>query len=87
MMSVAVKRSGEEEGLLLAKGALEAVLPLCTSIQTPDGVSALSDEERNALLEQNVGRAGQALRVLAFAYKEQPADAPDGRGGADVPPH
>ena len=76
MMSVAVKRSGEEEGLLLAKGALEAVLPLCTSIRTPDGVSALSDEKRNALLEQNVGLAGQALRVLAFAYKEQPADAP-----------
>ena len=76
MMSVAVKRSGEDEGLLLTKGTLEAVLPLCTSIRTPDGVSALSDEERNALFEQNVGLAGQALRVLAFAYKEQPADAP-----------
>ena len=62
MMSVAVERSGEDEGLLLTKGALEAVLPLCTSIRTPDGVSALSDEERNALLEQNVGLAGQALR-------------------------
>ena len=85
MMSVAVKRSGdehsgeekdEEGGLLLTKGALEAVLPLCTSIRTPNGVSPLSDEERNALLEQNVGLAGQALRVLAFAYREQPADAP-----------
>ena len=76
MMSVAVQRSGEDEGLLLTKGALEAVLPLCTSIRTPDGVSPLSDAERSALLEQNVGLAGQALRVLAFAYKEQPADAP-----------
>ncbi len=85
MMSVAVKRSGdehsgeekdEEGGLLLTKGALEAVLPLCTSIRTPNGVSPLSDEERNALLEQNVGLAGQALRVLAFAYREQPAAAP-----------
>ena len=62
MMSVAVKRSGEDEGLLLTKGTLEAVLPLCTSIRTPDGVSALSDEERNALFEQNVGLAGQAQR-------------------------
>ena len=76
MMSVAVKRSGEEESLLLTKGALEAVLPLCTSIRTPDGVLPLSSEERDALLEQNVGLAGQALRVLAFAYKEQPVDAP-----------
>ena len=42
----------------------------------PEGVAPLSGEDRNALLEQNVGLAGQALRVLAFAYKEQPADAP-----------
>ncbi|MXW29309.1 MAG: cation-transporting P-type ATPase [Chloroflexi bacterium] len=76
MMSVAVQHPVAADGLLLTKGALEAVLPLCTSIRTPDGVSPLSDEERNALLEQNVGLAGQALRVLAFAYKEQPADAP-----------
>ncbi|MYB84473.1 MAG: cation-transporting P-type ATPase [Chloroflexi bacterium] len=76
MMSVAVQHPVAADGLLLTKGALEAVLPLCTSIRTPDGVSPLSDEERNALLGQNTGLAGQALRVLAFAYKEQPADAP-----------
>lgn len=76
MMSVAVQHPVAADGLLLTKGALEAVLPLCTSIRTPEGVSPLSDAERNALLEQNVGLAGQALRVLAFAYKEQAADAP-----------
>ena len=75
MMSVAVSAPGER-GLLLTKGALEAVLPLCTSIRTPDGVSPLRDEERTALLELNVGLAGQALRVLALAYKEQAADTP-----------
>ncbi|MYK35301.1 MAG: cation-transporting P-type ATPase [Chloroflexi bacterium] len=81
MMSVAVQHPVAADGLLLTKGALEAVLPLCTSFRTPDGVSPLSDEERNALLEQNVGLAGQALRVLAFAYKEQPADAPMAEAG------
>ena len=40
------------------------------------GRRPLSDDERRALLEQNVGLAGRALRVLAFAYREQPADAP-----------
>ena len=76
MMSVAVDRAGEEGSLLLAKGAPEAVLPLCTHVRTPKGVSPLTDVERNGILEKNRELAGRALRVLACAYREQPADAP-----------
>lgn len=76
MMSVAVRQSGGSDGLLLTKGAPEAVLPLCTSVRTPAGVVPLSGGERDALLEKTHALAGQALRVLALAYKEQAADAP-----------
>ena len=75
MMSVTVSQPGEAGNLLLTKGAPEAVLPLCTSVRTAEGASPLTDEHRNALLEKAHALAGQALRVLAFAYKEQTTDA------------
>ena len=75
MMSVTVSQPGEAGGLLLTKGAPEAVLPPCTSVRTAEGASPLTDEHRNALLEKTHALAGQALRVLAFAYKEQTTDA------------
>ena len=59
MMSVAVQHPGQASGLLLTKGALEAVLPLCVNIRTPDGVAPLSEDERNALMKQNAGRDGR----------------------------
>ena len=71
MMSVAVHGPEGAENLLLTKGAPEAVLPLCTHVRTPEGVSPLTDEKRDALLEKNRALAGQALRVLACAYREQ----------------
>ena len=81
MMSVAVRQPGDGGGLLLTKGAPEAVLSLCTSLETPAGAVPLTDEQRGALLEKTNALAGQALRVLALAYKEQPADAPASEEG------
>ncbi len=81
MMSVTVSQPGQAGNLLLMKGAPEAVLPLCTSVRTAEGASPLTDEHRNALLEKTHALAGQALRVLAFAYKEQTADAPASEEG------
>lgn len=60
MMSVTVSQPGEAGGLLLTKGAPEAVLPLCTSVRTAEGASPLTDEHRNALLEKTHALAGQA---------------------------
>ena len=74
MMSVAVSHPGDDTtGLLLTKGAPEAVLPLCTKMMVESGVEDLGDESRDTLLEKTQGLAGQALRVLACAYREQPA--------------
>ena len=76
MMSVAVTHPGGPSGLLLTKGAPEAVLPLCSCVLTPQGVEALTDEGRDDLLGKTQTLAGQALRVLACAYKEQSSGAP-----------
>ena len=73
MMSVAVSETASANDLLLTKGAPEAVLPLCDSMMTPTGVEPLSEERRGALLEKTQELASQALRVLACAYREQPA--------------
>ncbi len=73
MMSVAVSHPSDTTGLLLTKGAPEAVLPLCTKMMVEGGVEDLGNESRDALLEKTQGLAGQALRVLACAYREQPA--------------
>ena len=76
MMSVVVRSPGHESGMLLTKGAPEAVLPLCTRIRTADGEAPLTDAQRDALVARNVGLAGQALRVLAFAYRSHALDSP-----------
>ena len=84
MMSVAVHGREWAENLLLTKGAPDAVLPLCTQVRTPEGVSRLTDEERDALLEKNRALAGQALRVLACAYREQTPGAPMSDDGLTI---
>ena len=81
MMSVTVRQSGDGGGLLLTKGAPEAVLPLCTNLETPAGTVPLTGEQRAALLEKTNALAGQALRVLALAYKKQTAGAPASEDG------
>lgn len=75
MMSVGVRRPGEADGLVLTKGAPETVLALCTSVMTPEGAAPLDGHQRELLLEQTHAMAGEALRVLALAFREQPAEA------------
>ena len=75
MMSVVAHHPGDADGLMLTKGAPEVVLPICDRLATPQGVVSLTDEQRSALVEKNRALAGQALRVLALAYKPQGAQA------------
>ena len=84
MMSVAVCRSGETTGLLLTKGAPEAVLPLCTSVVTPSGIEPLTDAARDALLEKTQGTGGPSparagLRLQGAAFRQ-----PGTGGGTDL---
>ena len=59
------------------KGAPEVVVDHCDRILTDDGPVALSADTRDRI-ESMVGEFGDdALRVLAMAYREEPADAED----------
>jgi len=59
------------EGLILyTKGALEAVLPLCTHVQLDDGVpQPLTREWGDRFIRAQGAMADDGLRVLAMAYR------------------
>ncbi len=63
--------------LACVKGAPDLMLALCTGIETETGRQPLTEALRAEILAVNSAMAGQALRVLAFAYRdyaEVPAD-------------
>ncbi len=68
MMSVIVQN--DRHRFLFSKGAPEVLIDRCRKLYTPDGAVELSKEDKNRLLEVNSHLAGQAMRVLALAYKE-----------------
>ncbi len=51
------------------KGAPEAILSMSNHIEDRDGVSSLSKEKEDQIIERYHDMAGDALRVLGFAYK------------------
>ena len=55
---------------LLTKGALDVLLDRTTRIHTIEGVRAITDADKEAILEQNLHFSENGLRVLAFAYRE-----------------
>jgi len=59
---------------LLVKGAPESVLAKCTYIQKNGKLIKLSKTETKKILSQTNQMANNALRVLAFAYKDLKAD-------------
>ena len=52
-----------------AKGAPEVIVQSCTSVLTETGVEFLDDARRSEVLERARQMAGEAMRVLAIAYK------------------
>ncbi len=67
-MSVAV-REGEGERVY-TKGAIDGLLPLCTSILTSSGVRPMTEEDRTFLLGKAEEMSEEALRVLGFAMRD-----------------
>ncbi|NWG88013.1 MAG: cation-transporting P-type ATPase [Hydrogenophilaceae bacterium] len=61
---------------LYSKGALEALLPLCSQAQTEAGVMAMTEAERERWLAAEARLAMQGLRVLALAWRPAAADEP-----------
>ncbi len=51
------------------KGAVDEMLPLCTHIQTDDGVREMTEQDRERILKVCMNLSEQALRVLGFAKR------------------
>lgn len=56
--------------VLFVKGALDRVLGRCSTIATCDQVVPITEVERKKIMKINAEMCKNALRVLAFAYKE-----------------
>jgi Ca2+-transporting ATPase len=64
------------EYVAFTKGAPELVLALCGNIYRDGRVEPLPKQERKQIIRTNTDLAGQALRILALAYRPMDA-APD----------
>ena len=51
------------------KGGLDEILSCCSRIQEKGEIRPMTDADRKRLQEVNIGMAGEALRVLAMAWK------------------
>ena len=67
-MSVTVKALDGSHYLFL-KGAVDILLGRCARVLTERGSELLNRERKNELLRQNEEMAGNALRVIGFAFK------------------
>eukprot|EP00753_Platysulcus_tardus_P012824 PLAT3553.11.p2 GENE.PLAT3553.11~~PLAT3553.11.p2 ORF type:complete len:1038 (-),score=643.01 PLAT3553.11:172-3285(-) len=87
-MSVIAATAGGENTLFV-KGAPEGIISRCSHIRLEDGSDVpLDDVARAALLEAMADMAASALRVLAFAVKEDlPAELADYDGNSHHPGH
>ena len=72
MMSVSNKL--EDKYFVSTKGAVESVLEKCDTILINGKVEPLTNEKKDEILKHNTSMATQALRVLAFGYKEEATD-------------
>ena len=71
-----VHRMPDGRHLAFVKGAPEVLLELCPWVHGSDGKQPLTDAARAGILAANASMAGDALRVLAIAFKEVDSDGP-----------
>lgn len=74
-MSVVIREDGRT--VLYTKGAPEVILEKSRSEQVGGAITPLTDDRRHEILAANSRMAGQALRVLALAYRPDPPDRGD----------
>ncbi|MBN1258302.1 cation-transporting P-type ATPase, partial [Candidatus Peregrinibacteria bacterium] len=72
-----VIRGHGEKTIAYMKGSLESVLAICTQINLKGEPEALSEETRRKIMEKGNEFAGQALRVIALAYRDFKETPPD----------
>ena len=73
---MAVVDREQDRSRVWAKGASTEILPRCARIATDEGERELTEADRRELERAVDGLAAQGLRVLAFATRELPRDAP-----------
>lgn len=69
-MSVVVQLS-DGQVVMYTKGAPEIILAKCVSERRDSSAKPLTDERRRQIMQSGSELAAQALRVLAFAYRDQ----------------
>ncbi|WP_404446060.1 calcium-translocating P-type ATPase, PMCA-type [Sutcliffiella horikoshii] len=60
----------DSKQVLITKGAVDVLMDRVVKIETSDGISNFSEEDRKKIDEVNHSFSESGLRVLAFAYKE-----------------
>lgn len=76
-----VTATGPAPYMMFTKGSPELVLERCTQIQVGTEMHAITDAQRQQILDQNNHMAGRGLRILGFACKplnEVITDDPEG---------
>ena len=66
----------DDKTLVLTKGALETLLPLCTGIFINNEIKTFSDDTKESLMHAYHSMMDEGLRVIAFAFKEITSDNP-----------
>ncbi len=56
--------------IVCTKGAVESVISRCTKININGKIKKITSEDKENIIKDNILMAKQALRVLAFAYKD-----------------
>lgn len=70
-MSVVCKDTRtEKQCYVFSKGAVESIIRHCSRYQADGEIFPLTDEYKRLILKQNEQLSADALRVLAFAYRE-----------------
>ncbi|HET7460782.1 MAG TPA: HAD-IC family P-type ATPase [Longimicrobium sp.] len=70
MLMATFHRRADGRVFACVKGAPGRVLARCASVMTAEGVRALDDAGRKALVRENEEMAGRGLRVLAMAWRD-----------------
>lgn len=69
LMTTVHKEAGKEQLLVATKGAMDELLACCESICEGGVVRPLTADDKSRLSQANMAMGGDALRVLAMAYK------------------
>lgn len=75
-MSVCCEDLQDGKKKIYAKGALETILPCCDKVLYKGKARGMRGEDERKFREQGRMWSREGMRVLAFAYREEEADAP-----------